>query len=145
MPHILHSLCHLILTIILCPQCSSLKLRLREVMPQPKVTQVVFLAYTVVARLRFVKRPLAAPCGEQVQGSPVRARSPASSALPASLWLSGSPTHDVGPRFPRCWCPWFIFRSRVHASLTRRLLAGPRALLREPELPVKEVHCAPCQ
>lgn len=38
--------------------------------------------------------------------------------------------------------PRFTFRSRVCASFTRRLLAGPRSLLLETELRVKEAHCA---
>lgn len=96
-------------------------------------------------RTAVCEKALGCPLWRASPGVPRAGSEPCCSPLPASPWLSGSPTHDVGPRFPRCQGPRFIFRSRVHASFTRRLLAGPQALLRETELPVKEAHCAPCQ
>lgn len=131
MLHILHSSCPLILTITLCLQCSSLKLKLREVTP---LTQ----SHTgTLPELSSGCQPLAGGELHRVKGSwlPLVEKRPQGELrdLPApppyqyqsGPWLSGSPTHNAGPYFPRHWCPRFIFRSRVHASFTRRLLAGP--------------------
>lgn len=130
--HVLHTWCHLILTIILYPQCFSLKLRLREVIPltwshTTYPSQLKEWAPASGFMFSHIEKSLAVSV-ERSSEDPSAGSEPRPLISPASTRAApgsqGALHPTWGPRFSRDLCPWFLFRSRVHASFTRRLLAG---------------------